>query len=298
MNIYQKITKRIIEELESGVVPWQKPWRNIHNDPFNNPVSGTVYSGMNIFLLAMFTRHQSARFVTYKQAKKAGGSVRKGESGIPITFFTFISKEAGKWVDASDDPEADRVPVLKGYTVFNIEQCEGLPQEWYETEEIELNEIQQIEKAEQIVQAYPNPPKIEETLSNRAFYRRSNDTVTMPERGQFGAAEAFYSVLFHELAHSTGHATRLSREGITEDNEKGGRRYGEEELIAELAASYLCGVAGFAEKTVALNSTYIDSWLKILKQPRNERLITSAASHAMKAADYIQGKKKVDKQAA
>lgn len=289
MNIHEKITQKIIEQLESGVIPWRKPWKNIAGINFQNPVSGTVYSGMNVFLLSIFSRHRSPKFVTFKQAKEAGGSVRKGEKGYPITFFKFITKEDGKWVDVQDPEEnPDKLPVIRGYTVFNIEQCEGLPEEWYDEPEVELNDIQKIDRAEAIAEGYQDGPEVIEELSNRAFYRPATDTVHMPDRGQFDSAEAYYHVLFHELGHSTGHATRLSRDGVT-DSMRDSTQYGEEELIAELTSAYLSGSAGFDQETIPEQASYIDNWLKALRSPRNAKLVTTAATAASKAARWIEG---------
>lgn len=301
MNIYEKITQRIVSELEKGVCPWNKPWRPVDEEGYNNPVTGTVYSGINIMLLSMFSGSDRTKFVTYKQAKKAGGNVKKGEKGLPVVFFKMITKdEGGKWIDAAgtDDEDAERMPVLKGYTVFSIDQCEGLPDDWYETKQPEgLTEHERIKRADDILASFRDKPEIVESLGNRAFYRPADDMVKIPELSQFVNAEEYYKTLFHELAHSTGHKKRLNRDPIASGNQSRDK-YGREELIAEMAAAYLTGQSGFFDETAETSAAYLDAWLKTLKQPKNSKMIIIAAAQAIKAAEYIQGRKAATKKAA
>lgn len=281
---YEKITDRIIEELEKGRIPWQKPWKGSGSGPVN-PTTGTEYRGMNFFMLSMMP-FSNPNWVTFKQAKAAGGKVTKGEKGTPIIFWNFMKKNAaGKWIQANYDDE-DKRPVLKLFHVFNVEQCEGLPEKIESYKMPELKNIERIERAEALIKGYADGPEITESTGDRAFYRPSTDSITLPKRGQFEKPEGFYTTAFHEMAHSTGHQKRLSRETITSGSGFGSMDYGEEELIAELTAAYLCADAGI-DNTITNSAAYIQSWLKVFRQPKNEKMIIKAAGAAQKAANYI-----------
>ena len=169
--------------------------------------------------------------------------------------------------------------MLRYYTVFNVEQCEGI------ASPIAAPAVNAIEECERIVRQMPNPPAMQQ--DGRAWYRPSNDTVGMPSRNAFNSAEEYYSTLFHELTHSTGHTSRIGREGIEKLNTFGSESYSKEELIAEMGAAMLCGVAGIERKTLSNSAAYLQSWIDVLKS--DARMVVSAASQAQKAADYIQG---------
>ena len=172
---------------------------------------------------------------------------------------------------------------MKFYRIFNICQTEGI------AEKLGLGKsghrIASIEQCEAIVKGMPNPPAIQQDA--RAWYRPSTDTVGMPARGLFNSPEDYYSTMFHELTHSTGHASRVGREGIEQLNTFGSDSYSKEELVAEMGAAMLCGVAGIEQKTISNSAAYLKSWTEVLKS--DSRMVVSAASQAQKAADYIQG---------
>ena len=169
---------------------------------------------------------------------------------------------------------------MRYYTVFNLEQCEGI------TSPDPVREINPLEQCETIVNSMPNPPGF--TQEARACYWPSTDTVGMPARSAFHAAEEYYSTLFHEITHSTGHPSRVGREGIMNHNPFGSEDYSKEELIAEMGATMLCGVAGIESRTLGNSAAYLQTWINKLKS--DSRLIVSAASQAQKAADYVLGK--------
>ncbi len=173
--------------------------------------------------------------------------------------------------------------LLRYYRVFNLCQTEGI------AEKLGLGEsprpVPSIEQCEHIVSAMPNAPRMEQ--SNAAWYRPSTDTVGMPARGLFSSAEEYYSTLFHELTHSTGHSSRIGREGIEILNTFGSESYSKEELVAEMGAAMLCGVTGIAPATIQNSAAYLKTWIERLKS--DSRLLVSAASAAQKAADYIRG---------
>lgn len=276
-SVYQIITEQIIKQLESGIAPWHKPWTT---ELPKNFISNREYRGINIFLLASLG-YGSQYWVTYKQATQLGGNVRRGEHGAKVVFWKFDKYES----EDADGQTAERTSaILRYYTVFNLEQCDGL--RIRETRRT----VNPIEECERIVAGMPNPPRFEQ--DSRAWYRPSTDAVGMPSRNTFESAESYYSTLFHELTHSTGHPKRIGRDGIEKLNTFGSESYSKEELIAEMSAAMLAGVAGIERSTLANSAAYLKSWVDVLKA--DSRIVVFAASQAQKAADYILGKVQPD----
>lgn len=271
-SVYSIVTDQILKQLESGVAPWRKPWTM---RPPKNLISERYYRGINVFLLAS-SGYGSPYWLTYKQATERGGHVRKGEHGTKVVFWKIGTREVE---DADGDTVERKSILLRYYTVFNVEQCEGI-----ESPNL-APAVNPIEECERIVARMPNPPAVEQDA--RAWYRPANDTVGIPSRNAFHSAEAYYATLFHELTHSTGHPKRLGREGIEKLNTFGSESYSKEELIAEMGAAMLCGVAGIEQRTLSNSAAYLQAWIDALKS--DSRLVVSAASQAQKAADYIQG---------
>jgi len=285
MDVYKMITDRVVESLEKGAVPWQKPWAGGKSGMPRNFVSTKAYRGINVFLLS-YTSHclgyQSPFWVSYKQAASLGGNVRKGEkSQCPVVFFSTIEKK-----EVNEDGEHDTFAMLRYTPMFNTDQCEGLKVP--DLSEAPKKDHEKIDSAEKIVAAMPCAPTINVRPSNKAFYSPLNDSVTVPELGQFDNPELFYATLFHELGHSTGHETRLNRD-LNNQHGFGSHEYSKEELVAEFCASYLCGIAGIENRTLENQAAYINCWLTILKDQKQKKWLTWAASQAQKAADYIQG---------
>lgn len=284
-SIYEAITAEIIGELEKGSIPWRQPW--IGGSPANL-LSKKDYRGVNYFLLSMKAqskKYQSRYWLTFLQAKQLGGHVKSGEKGTQVVFWKFLSEESKN--EVSGEVSEKRIPMLRAYTVFNLDQTEGVKVP--KGAVIVENDISPIESAETIVKGYVTGPTIE-TGDARAYYRPSADTVNMPRRELFNSPEEFYSTLFHELTHSTGHERRLNREGIAEAHFFGEEIYSKEELIAEMGAAFLCGTAGIANSATVQNSgAYLKSWLKVLRA--DKRLVVTAAAQAQKAADHILGRK-------
>jgi antirestriction protein ArdC len=282
-DAYQIITDRICTILERGEIPWRRPWSQEHAMP-QNLVSRKEYRGINPLILSC-AGYVQPYWLTYKQAKTLGGEVRKGEHGFPVVFW--------KWLDGKDREtgERKRIPLLRYYTVFNVGQCDGLDEKV--PARPAPNPIPQIERCEAVIAGYKTPPKIR-TGEDRAYYRPSTDLVNMPPRETFRDAESYYSVLFHELGHSTGHADRLKRQGITDTVMFGSHDYSKEELVAEMTAAFLSGHCGIDSITVENSAAYIKSWLKSLRNDKS--LLVSAAAQAQKAADHILGRT-FDKQA-
>jgi antirestriction protein ArdC len=274
-NVYEIVTESIIKQLESGTAPWRKPWRC---EPPCNLVSGKEYRGINPFLLAS-QGYGSRYWITFNQAAKLGGHVRKGEHSSIVTFWN-IGEE--KIIRNAEGVERKSKPILlRYYNVFNIEQTEGI------ADKLGLGNatprVPSIEQCEAIVQGMPNAPAMQQDA--RAWYRPSNDTVGMPSRDLFHSSEEYYSTLFHELTHSTGHASRVGREGIEQLNTFGSESYSKEELVAEMGAAMLCGVTGISPATIPNSAAYLRSWINVLRG--DSKLLVSAASAAQKAADYI-----------
>jgi antirestriction protein ArdC len=228
-----------------------------------------------VFLLAL-AGYGSQYWLPFRQAQALGGNVRRGEHGAKIVFWKFDSYETET---ADGETEERKSAILRYYTVFNLEQTEGLKA--FRA----LPPAFPIESAEAIVKGMPNPPAFEQDF--QAAYIPSRDTVTMPSRTAFDSQAEYYSTLFHELTHSTRHAKRLAREGFDTPQKFGSESYSREELIAEMGSAMLCGVAGIEQSTLANSAAYLKTWIERLKS--DSRLVVSAASAAQKAADYIRG---------
>jgi len=286
-DIYQQVTDRIIQQLEQGTVPWKSPYFSKVGFP-RNFSTGKAYQGINIFLLGSL-RYTSPFFLTFIQAKELGGHVRKGEQGsLVVKYGTYTKHDDGQPVT---DEEDQTRRFLKGYTVFHASQIEGI--EFPKPENLpELTLSEQIDRARAIVAGMPSPPAIREG-SAVPCYRRNSDSVHMPEQGYFESEEAYYSTLFHELAHSTGHESRLCRKslienmGINADGDTARKIYAEEELVAEMAASFLGAHAGITDSELANSASYLQSWIVALKSKDAKGWIIRAASQAQKAANYI-----------
>ena len=280
MDSYQVITDRMISLLEQGVVPWHKPWAAGGGGCPKNLVSGKAYRGSNVFILAC-SGYESPYWLTYKQARKRGGYVRRGQKGTQVVFWKFLEVE---------DPgtgKAKKIPMLRHYTVFNAEQCGGVNAP--ESASTLEHGFDPIARAEEVVEEMPGRPEVRHG-EPRAFYRLSDDLVNMPKRERFSRPEEYYSTLFHELTHATGHSTRLGRlKGDSGTASFGSGSYSREELVAEMGAAFLSGDAGIVNATIDNSAAYIAAWLRRLRD--DKKLVIMAAAQAQKAADYILDRK-------
>jgi antirestriction protein ArdC len=277
-SVYEIVTEKIIKQLEAGVAPWRKPWTC---QAPANLVTQKEYRGLNVFTLA--SQGFPSRFwLSFNQALKLGGRIRKGEKSSPVIFWNVGDERE---TTTQDRPKKTSRPfLLRYYTVFNLSQVEGIdiPASLLD----ETRTSNPIETCEQIVANMANPPAFEQ--SDKAWYSPSKDVVGMPHRGLFHSSEEYYATEFHELAHSTGHAKRLHRENFDNLVSFGSESYSKEELIAEMTAAMLCGIAGIEQKTLENSAAYLKTWITRLKS--DSRLVVSAASQSQKAADFIQGK--------
>ena len=269
---YERITEQITALLAQGTVPWHKPWK-VNTGLPRNLVSKKPYRGINVFLL-MAMSYESPHWLTFRQAIRLGGNVKKGEKACPVVFWKRMETED------KESGEPKKAPLLRLYHVFNVTQCEGLKGA---PEEIPMPAT----KPAEIVARMPQPPALKHGMA-QAFYSPSDDCVGMPERERFESEEGYYASLFHELIHSTGHEKRLNRGSITERNGYGSDPYCKEELIAELGSAFLCGYADIVDRTIDNSAAYLEGWLKQFQNDRT--LIVSAAAQAQKAADFILGR--------
>jgi len=274
-NVYEIVTENIIKQLESGVIPWRKPWRT--ESPVNL-ISQKEYRGINVFLLGS-QGYGSRYWLTFNQAKKLGGHVQAGAKSTPVVFWHIGEEKTVRKPDGTD--RKSKAILLRYYNVFNLCQTDGIAEKLGLDKQV--TRVPSLEQCESLVAGMPNPPQREQ--SARAWYRPSNDTVGMPARDLFASPAEYYSTLFHELTHSTGHASRVGREGIEQLNTFGSESYSKEELVAELGAAMLCGVSGIEQGTLGNSAAYLQSWTTRLKS--DSKLLVSAASQAQKACDYI-----------
>ncbi len=276
MSSYAAITDRIISLIEtSGELPWNKPWNVL--SPVN-AISSKPYRGINRLVLSV-AGFSDPRFLTYKQATDLGGHVRKGEKGLPVVFWLFESREEE---DDTHPSKKYAAPLNRTYVVFNVEQCDGL-----DLPAIEARcEFNPIVVAEDIVRGYKDRPSITH-LGDRACYIPSKDLVLLPVAESFDTTDTYYSVLFHELTHSTGAAKRLARNAVLDPIHFGSETYAQEELVAELGAAFLCADSGI-ENTVERSAAYVQNWLQVLRNDKS--MIVRAACQAQRAADYVLGR--------
>ncbi len=291
-SVYQIVTDRIIASLKEGIVPWEKPWKapTFAGGSFpRNFVTGKPYRGVNVLLL-WGTRFNSPFWLTFKQTLEMGGNVRKGEKGSQIVFYKQLRSRKVKTDDApvtkDGSKKDDRASfILTYYTVFNVEQCEGLTIPTVEA--TPALPIDADDACEAIVSGWAGRPTIrtEEVNEGRAYYRPSTDSVHLPARFRFIDTAHYYATLFHELVHSTGHEIRLAR---MFGSSFGDDLYSKEELVAETGAAFLCAFAGIATKHTEQNTAaYIQNWISKLEQ--DNRLIVQAAASAQRAVDFITG---------
>ncbi len=279
IDVYQMVTDQIIKQLENGVVPWKKPWATA-GAPMNL-ISQKPYRGINILLLASLGYAQNY-FLSYKQVKELGGSIKKDEKPAFIVFW--------KWIEVpdADTVEETKVPFLRYHLVYNIAQCDGLRESSLPVNDGESNDP--IAMCEVIIQQMPKVPEIR-FKENKAYYSMVEDFINMPKLKSFVDSESYYATLFHELIHSTGHQSRLFRKELMELKPFGSPMYSVEELVAEMGSCYLQSFAGIAKNDLENSAAYIQGWLRKLKS--DKKFIVYASTQGQKAADFILNQKPV-----
>jgi antirestriction protein ArdC len=280
-SLYAQVTGRVIAELEAGRLPWVQPWDSAKcgcTMP-HNAGTGRAYSGINVLILwaAVIERgYASQRWLTYRQAELAGGHVRKGETGTTVCYADRFTPKDEQERARDEDREARQVAFLKRFTVFNIDQCEGLPDSFATLADYPP-EAEMVPHADALIRATGAEIRIG---GDKAFYVPALDMIALPPKAAYPEPINWYRTALHELGHWTGHNSRLARDL---SGSRGGKGYAREELVAELTSAFTC--ASLSIHPTVRHADYIGAWLEELRE--DERAIFRAASQASKAADYL-----------
>lgn len=283
-DIYTRITDRIIADLEQGVRPWLKPWNAEHTaGRISRPLrhNGEPYNGINVLMLwsaAEGHGYTAPIWMAFRQAKTLGACVRKGEQGELVVYANTLTRTE---TDADSGEDLERsVPYMKGYTLFNVEQIDGLPARYYELATPVLDPVERLRHAEQFFAA--TGAQVHHG-GNRAYYAITEDRIQLPMFEAFRDAESYYATLAHETVHWTRHPLRLDRDfGRQHWGDEG---YAREELVAELGSAFLGADLGITPEVRDDHSAYIGSWLKVLRN--DKRAIFQAAAYAQRAVEYL-----------
>ena len=273
-DVYEMVNNQIIDRLKQGVVPWHQPWESTSRVP-RNLISNRVYRGFNFFFLQSYN-FENPYFLTWNQIQEIGGSVKKGSVSYPVIFWKILETTL-------KDGTIDRVPYLRYYRVFNVESVFGIESRIPDPEQ-NNNDFNPIEICENLVSNWTDCPKIEHNHPMAAYYP-TLDKVMMPKPHDFFSGQEYYSTLFHELIHSTGHRNRLNRHEKFPNHQFGSRDYSQEELVAEMGATYLAALCGIENKIIDNSAAYIKSWLSKLLD--DNKFFVQACSYAQRAVDYI-----------
>lgn len=284
-DMYADVTAQVLAALDAGTVPWRMPWSPAGH---MNPLTNVRYRGVNPLLceLAQFNgQFERPLWATFKQIAAAGGKVRKGEHGTRLTYFRFIEKPDpdGTHTNAAGE-RVSRRAMLTRFVVFNVAQADGLEL----PDNPDSSRVHDpITACERIAAGYVGRggPTVVHG-SPQASYGPHTDTVSVPAPERFESGESYYSVLWHELAHSTGHANRLARPDLLAPNSDR-KAYAREELTAEITAAMLCGQAGILPARLDQSAAYIANWRRRLAD--DPRCVVIAAQRAQHAADLILG---------
>ena len=284
-SLYDEITGQIIAELEAGRFPWVQPWgTSAAAAPLGlpkNASTGRAYSGINILILWGAVVHHGfpgQGWLTFRQALSLGGNVRKGEHGTTVVYADRFVPEDEKQRARDTGEEAQAIPFLKRFTVFNVAQCEGLPE--HVAVEVPPPPPGMIEPA---VEALIKATGIDFRIGgDRAYYVPGHDYVMVPPPAAYFETINWHRTALHELGHATGHASRLGRDL---GGSFGTRKYAFEELVAEMNAAFCCAALGIVP--TVRHADYLGSWLEVLRE--DNRAIVRAASQASKAADWLLG---------
>lgn len=277
---HELIADKIIESLESNKIPWKKPWTALSP---KNLSSMKEYRGINHILLSMIPT-KYPYFLTFKQAKDLGGSVLKGSKSVPVFFYSSITKNKDVETNEERPSHNDSFWFMKQYSVFTLEQIDGIKLDQLIDPVIDFTPVM---TAENLINAFLDSQGLKVYPAQNAAYSPNQDHIVMPDKNQFHSVDAYYSTIFHEMIHSTGHEKRLKRAGFDGDFHRfGSKGYAFEELVAEFGAAMLasyCGVDTSLES--GQNAAYINSWLKVIKE--DPTICYKAASKAQTAVDFI-----------
>ena len=275
-DVYQIITDRILDTLKQGVIPWRKSWAMV-NTPVNY-ISKKAYRGINTFILGA-SSYSSPYWASFKQISDKGGKVKTGEHGTYVVYWKIM--KINETNPTTGEVTEKNIPLLRYYVVFNMEQTEGIN---YKNPEIPERTITTIAACEELIEKYTDRPTVSYG-GDRACYSPSIDAIKMPTKEQFTGNEEYYSTLFHEFVHSTGHKDRLNRDGVAKSIHFGSERYSKEELVAEMGAAFLCAFAGIENAVIDNSAAYIANWITSLQN--DPKMVVQAAGAAQKAVDYM-----------
>ncbi len=275
-SLYQVVTDQILQKLKEGTVPWRKPWAG--GGLPTNLITQKPYGGLNAFFLDL-SGHSTNYWATRKQIESIGGSnIKTGENPTNIVFSKMCEKpEQGKFQIGKQ--ESPWFLFVKYFEVFNLDQTEGLEDLGYPSQD-----FNPISKCEEIVKHYANKPSIQ-NKRDQAYYQPSTDKIKVPHPESFDPQQEYYSTLFHELVHSTGHPSRLNRKSISDIQPFGSHQYSKEELVAEIGCSFLCAISGIETKVLDNSVAYIADWFEVLKE--NKGMFIQATMQAQKSVNYI-----------
>ena len=287
---YQAVTDKVLELIEQGVAPWRRPWTG--GGIATSLATGKEYGGINALVLPL-AGYASRYWLTFQNCRKLRGAVKKGEKSTYAYFFKWWVKEERN--PDTGEVEKKRIPMLRVHPLFNVEQCEGLEDaklpEGAFAEPTEKPWDPHVKSEELLTEAVSENriPTLNFDGGGRAFYRPSTDSVHLPKKESFESPDGYYSTAFHESAHATGHSSRLDRKLDTKPAGFGAASYSREELVAELAAAFLCGFSGVDNSGDQLeqSASYIKGWASKLK--KDKKLIVTAAAQAQKAANWVRG---------
>ena len=291
-DFYQEVTGRVIAKLAAGTAPWRHPWNSY--GLARNIASGNVYTGINAFMLNFLSPHPVPYYLTFKQAKDLGGSIRKGAKSERVYFFKTLHRDGdGRTIQperaselAGSGQEVKRIPFLRSFCVFNVADVEGID---FGIPTPATTDHQPIQECEDLIhRAAGRIPTILNKVVGQAWYEPRRDIINLPALGSFRSPQEYYSTLFHELSHSTGHVSRLNRSGVAGQINPGGADYAREELIAEMGAAFLCAHTGIdAEEVTDNNAAYLAAWIERLRE--DKQLVFRAAAAAQRSTDYLLG---------
>ena len=284
-----RIAERIVDLLKKGVSPWHKPWKTCDSLPLS--AEGRAYRGVNVMMLAMTSLiegYRSPYWLTFRKARDLGGMVRRGEHGTLVMYwhrneYEATDEKGNPILNEKGEPVKKSRMLIRGYTVFNADQCDNLPEKFHPAPS-KKPPVADIKAAKAIWDGYEGRPKLGHAA--KCAYLPMHDKIVMPPMEDFDSAGEYYASLFHEACHSTGHKSRLDR---NMGDAFGSEGYGKEELVAEIGAQFLCQRAGIT-RTLKNAAAYCKSWAKaITSMPNHERAIVCAAAQAQRAADWIVG---------
>lgn len=295
-SVFEKIAERFINALNENIVPWQKPWSFTFGENLDLNELAVSYTTKKPYSLLNQWLLPKGQYISFSNCQKLGGSIKKGAKSYECYgyFPSWLIIATQTWVKVKptdlDESEYKEIPSMRAFKVFNINDCEGITPHVFQTT-TKPTELEGIEEAEKVMQGYLNKYptlKFHKVLQDRAYYSPLNDEIFVPTLAQYKVKEEFYSTALHEMAHSTGHASRLNRSGITKNDGFGSENYSKEELIAEMASAMTLNYIGIDCAKAFKNSVaYVQSWAKKIKS--DPKIVAIAASQAEKASKLILG---------